>query len=202
MAALNAGFSEEECKQLEKALTAARDGTCAEIVPVVVKSCSRYERAADILGLFVAVLFSLLLLFLYPDARPPLYLVIVCQLIGFLIGALLLGRIDGLRFILSGRAAMSQRVRESAAKFFAGLGVGPDGNSSRVMIYCALFERQVVILADPALSSDAKPEVWTGIRDQVLEGLREGNAVEGWCQAIATCGKVLAEVRPKNAEVA
>ncbi len=186
-------FTDENSSLIEAALSKARGRTSGSIEAVAVQCCSEYERAADVLGLFVALLATLLLLFAYPDARPPLYWVIPTQLIGFLFGTLVLGRVDALRFVLSGRAVMSHRVRQACADCFVSLGL--EGRPG-VLIFCAMFERQVVVMADSTMADKVRPEIWNEVRGLLLSGLRERNPAEGWANALDRCAAALEKEWP------
>ena len=59
-------FSEEQRKQVEQAVIDAEAKTSAEIVPVVATASGRYDRAEDIIGLWLATIAAVAVWLLFP----------------------------------------------------------------------------------------------------------------------------------------
>ena len=175
----------------------------ARMVPLLVSRSSRYERSADLLGLYCALLASLSLLVAYPYAQVPLYWLLPLQFAAYVAGAWGLARLDALRYVLAGRTLMSQRVRAAAEEHFARLASGASerGNGT-VLLYVSFFERQVVVLADDETAARLRPGACAEIRDLALKGLREGQGPAAICRALEYSGQVLAETLPRAAEKA
>ena len=59
-------LNEEQRKQIEKAVVEAETLTSCEIVPVVATSSGRYDRAEDMVGLWLAVLAAAIVWWFFP----------------------------------------------------------------------------------------------------------------------------------------
>ena len=64
------------------------------------------------------------------------------------------------------------------------------------MLYVSLFERVAIVLADKAIAAKHPKKTWDGVRDRLLDGLKKGNAVEGYKNAIQECGTILSKEFP------
>jgi putative membrane protein len=64
-----------------------------------------------------------------------------------------------------------------------------------VLIFLALFEHRVVVLADSGIAARVEPGAWKGISDRLAAGIREGRAAAALIEAIGACGRLLAERR-------
>jgi putative membrane protein len=71
-----------------------------------------------------------------------------------------------------------------------------------VLIFAALADHQVEVIADEGIHACVSPEVWADAVAALTEGLRRNQPVEGMQQAIALCGNVLAEqFPPRSADI-
>lgn len=189
-------FTAAERERLHAAVRAAEIRTSVTLCPVLVSESDAYDRSADVMGLFGALLAALLLMAPYGADAVPLYVLLPAQFAGFLAGALGLGRIPALRYILAGRALMERRVRQAAERALA---TASRGERPCVLIYVSLFERQVVLLADPEVSVKVRPEAWSEAVTLIRDGLREGKAADGLCFAIERCAAATEAYFPGSA---
>ena len=63
----------------------------------------------------------------------------------------------------------------------------------------SVFERRVVVLADEGINAKVTQDTWQQVVELVLQGIREGRAADGLCEAIDRCGKLVAERFPIRA---
>lgn len=191
-----AGFlSEEEVKRLGEAVSAAAEGSAGSVCPVVAARSSHYERAADLVGVFAAAAVSVLLWRGSNDGAVGLHWLLPAQFVAFLFGALVLARSDWLRYVVAGRALMTQRVREAAQRSMT---LGYAGRPC-VLIYVSVFERQVAVLADETASAKIDSEALKPVRDAAAQGMREGKPGEGLCTAVTLAAELLAKHFPPEA---
>jgi putative membrane protein len=59
-------FNEQQRKQIEQAIVEAEAKTSCEIVPVVATASGRYDRAEDVIGLWLAVIAAVVVWLLFP----------------------------------------------------------------------------------------------------------------------------------------
>lgn len=94
----------------------------------------------------------------------------------------------------------AQRVKRLAQQLFIATGMKDDPTRTGVLIFAALAERRVEVLADDAIHAKAAPGAWDGAVKAVVDGMRANRCAEGFETAIALCGAALAEAFPDRAE--
>lgn len=119
----------------------------------------------------------------------------VVQACGFLAAYLLL-RIPVLTRLTTPRAVRRDRTRQAAMHQFLAHGLHVTAHRTGVLIFAALDDRQVEIIADEGIHSRVDPGVWGDAVEALTAGLRDSRPAEGFEQAIALTGEVLAEHFP------
>ncbi|MCZ7649041.1 MAG: hypothetical protein M5U26_27935 [Planctomycetota bacterium] len=189
-------FTDADRAKVRAASAAAQARTSAALRTIVVTTSSRYERAAHLLGLFLAIAATIAFWLAGSDGLAPVHLLLPAQLAAYLLGAAGLGRLDGLRYRVAGRALMDRRVQFAAERC---LGEHTSGERPAVVLYVSVFEKAVVVAADPAVAAKVRPEAWNEARDAALQGFREDQGAEGLCRALERLGAALAETFPAAA---
>lgn len=101
------------------------------------------------------------------------------------------------------RSVRRSRVRRAALQQFLAHGLHTTQHRTGVLIFAALSDHQVEIIADEGIHGCVDREVWAKAVDALTEQLRAGQAAEGFEAAIGIVGDVLAEhfpPRPKNVD--
>ena len=91
-------------------------------------------------------------------------------------------------------------VLDRAAGVFEVLGMHKTALRNGVLFYLATEDRQFAILGDGGINAVVPDDFWDGVRDTVIQGLAEGNAVEGLAAGIRLAGEQLAEHFPVAAD--
>jgi putative membrane protein len=60
------------------------------------------------------------------------------------------------------------------------------------MIFAALADHQVEVIADEGIHAKVDPAIWADAVEALTEGLRRGDPADGFEAAIRICGDVLA----------
>ena len=113
----------------------------------------------------------------------------------------LLLRIPALTRVVTPRGIRRDRTRQAAMHQFLAHGLHVTEHRTGVLIFAALADRQVEIIADQGIHSRVDQAVWGEAVQVLTEGLRDRRAAEGFEQAIVLVGGVLAEhfpPRPRN----
>jgi len=114
----------------------------------------------------------------------------------------LLSLIPAMRRLLTPAALRRTRVRRAALQQFLAHGLHKTEARTGVLIFAALADHQVEVIADAGIHSRVSPEVWAEAVAALTAGLRRHQPVEGMQQAIALCGQVLAEqFPPRSADI-
>jgi putative membrane protein len=60
------------------------------------------------------------------------------------------------------------------------------------LIFASLLEHRVIVLADRGIDAKVEPGTWKSVVTILTDGLKSGNACDGFCKAIERCGDILA----------
>jgi putative membrane protein len=181
-------------QRLEATIGEQERTTSGELVLVVAGACDEYGSAGWRLGvLFAALAFTGLAAF----APPPYeWIYLIAQAIALLAGHAL-ARIDTIRRWLLDEALVETRVAERARRAFAEQGLTRTAGGTGVLLFVALLERRVVVLADEGIHRVLDPdERWSDVVELAVAGLRSGRAVDGLDAALRRCGAILARHAP------
>ena len=118
------------------------------------------------------------------------------------VGVFLLSLIPVVRRLLTPAPLRRTRVRRAAMQQFLAHGLHVTQARTGVLIFAALADHQVEVIADEGIHACVSPEVWADAVAALTAGLRRNQPVEGMQQAIALCGQVLAEqFPPRSADI-
>lgn len=123
----------------------------------------------------------------------------VVQAVVFLLASLIVS-IPFVRRALTPAAMKRERVHEAALEQFVARGLHLGGGRVGVLIFAALAERQVQVLADQAIDSKVDQKVWNEAVAALGKGLKAGQPGDGFVAAIEICGRVMAEHFPATGE--
>lgn len=114
----------------------------------------------------------------------------------------LLTSIPGVSRMVTPRSVRRARVRRAAMQQFLAHGLHVTQDRTGVLIFAALSDHQVEVVADEGIHSKVDQTVWADAVEALARGMKTGDPATGFEAAIGLCGKVLAEhfpPRPKNA---
>ncbi len=214
-------FSEQDHARIARAIAEAEKATSGEIFCVLSRRVSSY---ADI-GLGWAAAAALILpLALIPLGFDPDWLPVVSKgweaghaaatdatvvrtlsgyavMQGFVfLTVFLLSRLPAMRRWMTPRGVRRARVRKAALEQFLAHGLHVTENRTGVLIFAAMDDHQVEVIADEGIHSRVPQDVWARAVAVLVKELKLRRPVEGFEQAIAVCGGVLAEHFPPGDE--
>ena len=190
-------LSEEDHKVIEAAIRQAEATTSGEIVFAAAEASANYHHATlqgAIIGMAVAAAVYLMI----PIAHATTGL-LWTEVLSFAVCYALLPRLPWRRWIIS-QQEMDTRVHEAALMQFYTSGLYRTRESNGVEIYLSLFEREVVVIGDSGIHVKMGDQHWQHVRDLIIAGIRRGDAREGICAAIESCGKALAQYFPPRTD--
>ena len=201
-------FDESDRQAIQDAVAAAERTTSGEIVPVVASASGRYDRAESVVGVLCAIAFVWIgWNFLPADtaagdwsgmawlSRGPLPIVALF-LAGSVAGNLLATWVPALRLPFTSKREMEEEVRRGAAESFLRFRVRSAAGGTGILLYVSLFEHRVVVQVDTAIAAKLSDSDWEGVRDLLLDGLKNKTPGPGFVAAIERCGQILAEHFP------
>jgi putative membrane protein len=203
-------FSEEERQSISDAIASASRRTSSQLCVVVTSRSGRYERAQDLFGLLVAlaaVATAWVALPMFSEtwnrapASPGLAIVLAIFTAGFVGGTMLAIRFPKLARPLVSAKVMEENLRARAMQSFLESNESAENEKPTVLVYVSLFERWVWVAGDREVSRRLDTSVWAKIRDELLEGFKQGNARWALSDAVWRCGEILAEPFPTSEEI-
>lgn len=210
----------DEHAAIAAAIAAAEAKTSGEIFCVLARQVSAYRDVSLIWAAAAALILPLGLIPLGFDARwfpgftdtweaghlaardvtigRTIGVYAVVQAAVFVFSYLLL-RIPPLLRLLTPRSIRRDRARQAAMHQFLAHGLHVTQDRTGVLIFAALDDHQVEIIADEGIYSRVDPEVWAEAVAALTTGLKARRPVEGFQRAIDLAGGVLAEHFPPRA---
>ena len=104
---------------------------------------------------------------------------------------------------LTPRSVRRSRVRRAAMQQFLAHGLHTTERRTGVLIFAALSDHQVEVIADAGIHSRVDRDIWGQAVDALTERLRSGQVAQGFEAAIAIAGDVLSThfpVQARNAD--
>lgn len=187
-------FSEPERDAIRAATAEAEQKTSGELVVYVVDACDPHPEASwkgALIGAASGAVVAAVLIFVFGGwgARDDLWLLTGVQL--GLVAGWLSSRIDSVARSLIGAEALESRVDGRAAEAFVEERVFDTVKRTGVLIFVALFEHRVLVLADDGIRAEVAPDAWDGIAEAIARGIREGHAGQAIVEAVGRCADLL-----------
>ncbi len=182
---------------IEDAVRRAESKTSGEIVPLVVKSSSTTGHVPIIV--FSAVFIVMLIFGLESIQRAYIFDTAFWSIANVVFAALVsyvLSKSEFIQRLLISEEDRRSQVKQRAELEFYRLGMSDTLQSTGILVFVSLLERRIEVMADRSIAGKLPPETWDGVVGQVLAGIRTGDLSRGLCDAIDTCGKILAENFP------
>ncbi|TNF61178.1 MAG: hypothetical protein EP303_05990 [Deltaproteobacteria bacterium] len=189
-------FSEVDREAIRAATTAAERKTAGELVVYVAERCDPHPEVAwkaALIGGAVGVLFAVVGIWRFGGWGAPDYAWILVGLqLGLLIGWVA-SLFEGVARRLIGDEALSSRVEGRAAEAFLEEQVFATRDRTGVLIFVALFEHRVLVLADQGIDAKVDASAWRDISDELALGIRRGRPTSALTHAVERCAELLSE---------
>lgn len=191
-------FTDTDRDRIEQAVASAEGRTSGEIVPVIVASSDDYPvavRRAGLIGLAAgAVVFELLRLVW--SGWAPAWITNDASLFAFmLVGGLLFwlaaSRLPALKRMLIGRDAIDRAVHSRAVHAFVEEEVFATRDRTGILLLVSLFEHRVEVFGDSGINAAVEEDDWADVIDDIIKGIRKGDAAGGLIRGIERCGELL-----------
>lgn len=189
------GLSDDALLRISEAVRAAEQKTSAEIRVVV-------TRAPLVQHPFYSVLWASLLALVVPWllvlARPmPALSVLSFQAALFVVVAAAL-LLPGVAPRAVPRLALKAAARSAAVETFLAYGIPQTAGRTGVLIFAAVHERMVEVVADEAVHTPLGHAAWAEICDAVAARAREGSLAEGLVAGVTLAGDLLSGPLPRQ----
>lgn len=207
-------LTEAEIDLVAAAVERAERRTSGEIVVLTTGEVSQYRWVpllwATAAALLIPLLLAMTLLPLEgliqrgwgtgeaPSARSAVATYAVLQALTFLVVGAIVSA-PAVRRRLTPRPARRNRVRRAAMEQFLARDLHHTQERNAVLIYAALLDRDVEIVADEGALAAVPQSVWDGAAATVASAARRDRAGEGLADAIAAIGEALSGPFPYRA---
>ena len=187
-------LSGEDRQKVSEAIRAAEEGTSGEIYCVIARSSDDYFYPAAFAlttGVLAASLFAGLVLRLLWFDIGAIGFVLV-QVAALFSGFAVLRLAPGLRIHLVPRRLRDRRAHDNAVRQFLAHNVHLTGERTGVLIFVSLAERYAEVVADAGIASAVPGDAWDEIVSALVREARAGRYAQGFIQAVAMAGELLA----------
>ncbi|MDV6332614.1 hypothetical protein [Asticcacaulis sp. 201] len=107
-------------------------------------------------------------------------------------------RFSPLKLLLTPKATKHRRAHEKAKEQFYARGLHLTTGQTGVMIFCALEEHFVEVIADQGIYSKVDPSVWNETIDVLLKHIQSGDLTTAFEAAVEKCGAALSAHFPPD----
>lgn len=186
-------LNEEQKKRLRAQIEDVEKQTSGELVTVIARQSDPYPYVPLLWASVVAL--SLPPLVGIAGLQIDLTMVSIVQLSSFLLLSFLF-QWPPLKMRLIPKRTKLRRAARSAREQFLEQGLHHTRERSGLLIYVSVGERYVEILADKGINEKVDQSQWDAIVADFVQAVKQGRTAEGFEQAIAACGAILAEHFP------
>ena len=188
-------LSEADREAITAATRGAEGKTSGEIVPYVVVACDEYDDAAwkgAALGALAAAALSGLAHWITGSwGGAGLAWTTLPVAAGAAIGFVLADRVGLVTRWLVSDDTLELRARRRAMQAFLEEEVFSTRERTGILVFMAMLERKVVILADSGINARVRQDEWNDIVADLVEGIRKGTPADALVAAIHRCGELL-----------
>ncbi|MFE0017157.1 TPM domain-containing protein [Mesorhizobium sp. NPDC059054] len=185
-------------ERIAEAIRTAEQKTGGEIYCVVARSSDGYFFQAAFtatLALFaVSIAFAYVLEALWVTVRLPHFLIV--QAVAAVSLYILLWLIPRLRIHFVPRRQRYRAAHANAVKQFLARNVHRTAERTGVLIFVSIAERYAEVVADSGIDAKVGQHVWDGVVRDLTAHASDDHLADGFVNAIATVGAVLAEHFP------
>lgn len=188
-------FSEADREAIRAATAKAERKTAGELVVYVTERCDPHAEVgwkAALIGGAVGALCAAFVVWRSGGWGAPDYLWMLIGLqLGLMIGWVA-SRFDAVARRSIGDEALDSRVAGRAAEAFLEEQVFATRDRTGVLVFVALFEHRVLVLADEGINERVVDGAWDEISEELALGLRRGTPAPALIHAIHRCADLLA----------
>lgn len=189
-------FSESDRNAIREATSAAEARAAGELVVFVTERCGDYREAgwkAVVLGAAIGALVGAISVHFWGGwGKPDSLWILVAVQLGFLLGALC-SLLEPVRRWLAGEEVLSRHAEARATLAFVEEEVFATKDRTGILLFLALFEHRVVVLADTGIHDQVADAIWHAVSDDLARGIRSGAPTAALIRAIEQCATLLVD---------
>ncbi len=190
-------LTDQDRQKIADAIAAAERRSSGELVTVIAAAADDYRYIPLLWPALAALLLPALLLAVRPGLSA--WLVYLVQAATFVVLALI-AHLPAVHLALVPAAVKRRRASRLAREQFFEQGLHRTRAHTGVLIFVAVAEHHVEIIADAGINALVPPGTWDKAVADFVERVREGRIAEGFLAAIGQVGDRLAEHFPRTAD--
>lgn len=192
-------FYEDRAKsETRKAVADIESVTSAEIVVALRRAAGDYRAADYLVGFVLSVVVLLVMLFVEREFRLLAFPGGVVA--AFVFGALVTSQIAPIRRTFTLPSKRRAAVQTAARAAFVDLGVSRTSGRTGVLVFVALFEREVEIIADIGIDTDAMGAEWRDAVTALRGSLEPAPSFDRFAEKLRGLAKPLSVALPRAAD--
>ena len=185
-------ISDADKAKINDAIRAAESKTSGELYCVLAQNAGGYRLVPIAWAAALALLVPWPLIASTTWSAMTVY---VIQLVVF--GATAIGLSQrGIRFLVVPGRTKRERAHAAAMRQFWAHGMHKTQKRTGVLIFAAVAERYVEIIADAGINAKVSQDVWDAAIASLVSAIKAGRPGDGFVAAIEQCGAVLAQHFP------
>lgn len=184
----------DEARRVSAAIEAAEKTTAGEIFVVVAAHADDYRLVPVLWAALAALILIWPLAYFSPLSVTTLLLVQAAIFLGWSVAL----SPDVIRFRVVPGPLAEAAVEKAARDQFLGHGVHLTEARTGVLIYAALAERRVEIVADDGIAKMVEQAEWDAIAATIVQAAREQHLADGLLRAVELSGALLARHFPPS----
>ena len=190
-------LTDQDRQKIVDAIAEAERRSSGELVTVIAAAADDYRYIPLLWPALAALLLPALLLALRPGMSA--WLVCLVQVAAFVVLALI-AHLPAVRLALVPAAVKRSRASRLAREQFFEQGLHRTRAQTGVLIFVAVAEHHVEIIADAGINALVPPGTWDQAVARFVERVRAGKIADGFLAAIGEVGDRLAEHFPRPAD--
>jgi putative membrane protein len=188
-------FATETGRQrVKQAIVAVEAQTSAELVVAVRPRIAHYRHIDYLVGF--AVSWLALLVFLFYPVDFELATMPIDSIVAFAFGSVLSAHCPPLRRILVSRRLVDTEVRRAARAAFVDLGITRTTGHNGILVFVAMYERRVEVIADVGIDPPLLGAAWTGLLADLRHAVAKTD-LPAFVVALTALGPILGRVMPR-----
>lgn len=185
-------ISEADKAKINDAIRAAESKTSGELYCVLALNAGGYRLVPIAWAAALALIVPWPLVASTTWSAATIY---VIQLVLFIVAAVGLSQ-PGIRFRIVPGRTRRERAHAAAMRQFWAHGMHKTQKRTGVLIFAAVAERYVEIIADAGINAKVSQDVWDAAVASLVSAIKAGRPGDGFVAAIEQCGAVLAQHFP------
>jgi putative membrane protein len=185
-------ISDADKAKINDAIRAAESKTSGELYCVLAQNAGGYRLVPIAWAAALALVVPWPLVASTTWSATTIY---VIQLVVFIVAAVGLSQ-PGIRFRIVPGRTRRERAHAAAMRQFWAHGMHKTQQRTGVLIFAAVAERYVEIIADAGINAKVSQDVWDAAVASLVSAIKAGRPGDGFVAAIEQCGAVLAQHFP------